>query len=302
MSLFILPLLVTAHSTLGFIFGIQSGRPGWFSALQAPGFVVMAGISGIGLLIVITAIVRHMLHLEQIIGEGAFRWLGNFVWILVLLYSYFVIAEELTTSYAGAAKERAYVHEVVWGAYANLFWTVVFALGITFAIFFIQFVRHTVSIGWSIVGGLVVNVAAVLKRFLIVVPSQTHGMLIDYPEGWYRPSWVEICVILGLVALATLLFSTFVKLFPIVPAVAHPDPKAAGPASGQSFRMALAVSCFLIGLGLATFGFLISARVGTRPAADPLVPFSPVLFILGVMITCCTGAVYETLPRSADRV
>ena len=36
LSIFILPLLITAHSTLGFIFGIQSSRPGWYSALQAP--------------------------------------------------------------------------------------------------------------------------------------------------------------------------------------------------------------------------------------------------------------------------
>jgi len=33
LALTILPLLVVAHSTLGFIFGIQSGRPGWYSAL-----------------------------------------------------------------------------------------------------------------------------------------------------------------------------------------------------------------------------------------------------------------------------
>src|SRR3989338_6413652 len=52
LSIFILPLLITAHSTLGFIFGIQSSRPGWYSALMAPGFVIMAGISGTGFILI----------------------------------------------------------------------------------------------------------------------------------------------------------------------------------------------------------------------------------------------------------
>ncbi|MBC8231291.1 polysulfide reductase NrfD, partial [bacterium] len=61
----ILPLLVTAHSTLGFIFGLQVARPGWFSALQAPGFVILAGVSGVGLLIVIVAILRRLMGAKE---------------------------------------------------------------------------------------------------------------------------------------------------------------------------------------------------------------------------------------------
>src|SRR3989337_1802235 len=54
LSLFIIPLLVIAHSTLGFVFGLQVGAFGWYGAFQPPEFVVLAGVSGIGLLIVIT--------------------------------------------------------------------------------------------------------------------------------------------------------------------------------------------------------------------------------------------------------
>ncbi len=57
----IVPLLVTAHSTLGFVFGLQIGRPGWHSALQAPAFVLLAGVSGVGLLLVLAAVVRGAL-------------------------------------------------------------------------------------------------------------------------------------------------------------------------------------------------------------------------------------------------
>src|SRR3990172_4827719 len=42
LAIAIVPLLVVAHSTLGFVFGLQVGRPGWYSALQAPSFVLLA--------------------------------------------------------------------------------------------------------------------------------------------------------------------------------------------------------------------------------------------------------------------
>jgi molybdopterin-containing oxidoreductase family membrane subunit len=104
LAIAIVPLLVTAHSSLGFIFGLQVGRPGWFSSLQAPEFVVLAGVSG----------------------------------------------------------------------------------------------------------------AAVVKRYLIVVPSQTHGTSIPYGIGSYSPTWVEYSVVVGIFALGTLLYIIFIKVFPIM--------------------------------------------------------------------------------------
>ncbi len=297
MSIFILPLLVTAHSTLGFIFGIQAGRPGWFSALQAPAFVVMAGVSGIGVLIVIAAILRRALHLEEQIRLGAFRLLGNMLWVLVAVYGYFMIAEELTMSYAASAKERAFTHEVVLGHYAGLFWTVVGSLVLALGILFVQFVTHRTSIGGAVVAGLLVNVAAVLKRYLLVVPSQTHGMLLPYREGSYAPSWVELGVVLGLVALGCILYIMFVKVFPIVPVVGRGKTFAAPvdePLGRSRLRVALTALSLVFGFCFSVVGFALSARVGTKVYLDPLVPFSPVLFITGVIMIFYSAAVYET--------
>jgi Ni/Fe-hydrogenase subunit HybB-like protein len=62
-----------------------------------------------------------------------------------------------------------------------------------------------------------VNVAAIGKRVLIVLPSQTHGMLLPYLPGSYVPAWVELSVIAGLFALGTLLYIGTIKIFPILP-------------------------------------------------------------------------------------
>ncbi|MFQ5990006.1 MAG: hypothetical protein ACE5K9_08840, partial [Candidatus Methylomirabilales bacterium] len=59
------------------------------------------------------------------------------------------------------------------------------------------------------------------KRILIVVPSQTHGTLLPYGTGVYSPSWVEYSVILGLLALGALLYTLFMKVFPIMEIPEH---------------------------------------------------------------------------------
>lgn len=161
----------------------QGGRPGWFSALQAPDFVVLAGCSGIGMLLILTAAVRRNLGLRGIIGIEAFRFLANFQWILVLIYLYFMAVEELTANYAAGRAESHLAHEMVWGVYAPVFWTVVICFLLALLIGFIQFAAKTLSIAWSVTAAVLVNIAAILKRFLIVVPSRTHGKLLPYGDG-----------------------------------------------------------------------------------------------------------------------
>jgi molybdopterin-containing oxidoreductase family membrane subunit len=300
LALFVLPLLVTAHSTLGFVFGIQGGRPGWYSALQAPSFVVLAGCSGIGMLIVVAAIVRATGHAADVLGQAAFRLLGNVLWVLTLAYLYFMVVEELTANYAATRAETHVAHEVVVGRYGALFWTVVLCLGLTLLIGFAQFALRRVSVGWLVAAGLLVNVAAVVKRFLIVVPSQTEGLLLPWERGSYVPTWVELRVVIGLFALAALLYVAFTRVFPIIPLSHVPVPAAAADARDarrrELQRRVLFVVTLALGLCMAVGGFLLCLRVGTLPHLDPVVPYSPVVFILGVMATFYSAAVFETLP------
>lgn len=304
LSLAILPLLLMEKSTLGLIFGIQGGRPGWYSALQAPGFVVLAGISGLGVLVVLAALVRWALDLGEALPRAGFRMLGNFTWVLTFIYLYFMILEEVTANYAASAADVGVAHEVVFGAYSPVFWTVVATLVIPLILLFIQFVRGTSSIALVVISGLLVNVAAMLKRYLIVVPSQTHGSLLPYPVGHYVPNGNEVAVILGLMALGALMITFFVKVFPIVP-LGRLAPGAEAPSPEPTGRRVVRIAAFsftlLLGLSLAVVGFAASARVGTSPDADPAIPFAPVLFILGLMVTFYSAVVYEVFPGPGAR-
>ena len=216
LALAILPLLVVAHSSLGFVFGLQVGRPGWFGTLQAPAFVVLAGVSGIGHLIVMAAMIRKIVKAENRIGLDAFAWLGRFLMLLLVAYLYFVVVEVLTTIYQSSVAEQKLSEVLLTGRYAWIFWGSIASLVIPLiGLAWMSITTHW-KISWLVTAGVLVNAGAVGKRYLIVVPSETHGQLLPYGIGSYTPTWVELAVAVGLFSLGTLLVALFMKLFPII--------------------------------------------------------------------------------------
>ncbi len=216
LALGILPLLVIAHSTLGLVFGLMGGRPGWFSALQAPGFVVLAGVSGIGHIIVLAALLRWSLGLRDQPEMAAFRWLGQALLVLGIIYIYFTIVEMVTAGYAGREHEQRLAKLVLVGYYAPFFWTGMGALGLAIGLLASQALSGRWSIPLLVASGILANVTAVAKRLIIVVPSLTHGSLLPYGIGMYIPTWVEGAIIAGLMGLGALTILLFMKAFPIM--------------------------------------------------------------------------------------
>ncbi len=217
LAIAILPLLVTAHSTLGFVFGLQVGRPGWFSALQAPAFVVLAGVSGLGVLIVITAIARRTLPgAREHLGVDVFRFLGNLLLVAALIYLYFTVADVLTGIYTGHEQEAMLTRSLLYGRWAGIFWLSVASLAFAAVLLGWCYLKGIEAIWPRVLAGVVVNIGAIGKRILIVVPSLTSGGLLPYGEGSYRPTWVEIAIITGLFSLGALIYIVTAKLFPVL--------------------------------------------------------------------------------------
>jgi Ni/Fe-hydrogenase subunit HybB-like protein len=374
----IMPLLVTAHSTLGFVFGLQVGRPGWFGALQAPAFVIMAGISGVGMLLIIAAILRRVLGLKKQLPEAIFKWLGTLMLVLILAYLYFMVVDWLTATYAGDQHEVRVTQALLIGEYAWLFWGaattllisagvlitgylpipqfvfqprfqrsasrlarlaglaalggvvllasqvvpatqkaslglpqstpqwllwIVVVLGLLAILFYLPVLCRS-AIARGVVTGLLVNLAAIIKRYLIVVPSQTHGTLLPYNIGYYRPTWVEYSIILGLFALGTLIYVGFVKTFPILEVEIE---EKSEPPLEELTRVRI-TSRGLLAWGMVVFGFALqgisyfylAAPLGVpvnESFSNPRLPFAPTLFILGVMTVFLAAVVYELIPE-----
>lgn len=218
MSILVVPLVVVALSTEGLVFGIQVGRPGWFGSLQGPDFLALAAASGLANLIVLAVIVRRVIHDEdQLIKPVVFRWLGGLLLVATAVSVYFQIVEIFTLLYATPGGERQLADALLRGPYAWIFWPSLLLIGCGLLLLVLQAARRKWNIGSLVVASVLISTAALMERYLTVIPSQTHGMMLPYEPGSYFPTWIEFAVVAGLFALGALLIGLFMKVFPIVP-------------------------------------------------------------------------------------
>jgi molybdopterin-containing oxidoreductase family membrane subunit len=99
------------------------------------------------------------------------------------------------------------------GAYAPLFWTMVFCnFVIPFPILAIKRLR---TITGCVIASSLIVVGMWLERFLIIVPSLARKHL---PYSWssYRPQPVEIMITVATFAAMVLLYALFAKAVPII--------------------------------------------------------------------------------------
>lgn len=300
LSLTMFPFIIAAYSTLGFVFGTQGGRPGWFGALRAPSMLIVAGISGIGLLMALAGILKLTLGARDSIPDRLFSALGKTLVVLISVFFYILVVETLTERYAGREAEMRVSNAILLGAYAPVFWSMLAAFVVALGMLLLQFLRRKPMVPAMIFVGLLLNVAAVLRRFLVVVPAQTHGHYLDYEPGIYVPNAIEFSVIAGVLGIGILAFVVFMRTFPIIPLHAYYgrmrsrlDPE---PNRHSLLRLTLTTLTLVVGLSLTAFGLAMSARVGTEAFLDPVVAYSPVLFIIGIVMTIYSAAVYVIVP------
>lgn len=210
-------VVMLSGGVVPWIFGLLPSRPGWFSALAGPYFLTAAISSAIAAVIVVSAILRRVFHWQEHIRADIFSGLGTFLGILTLFYIYLILAEQLTMRYAAPISEFLISVKVLEGEFAVIFWPMLL-LGffIPAVTLIVQGVRPKwFSLTRTVVASTLIIIAFWVKRFLIVVPSLLRPLL-PFPEGSYSPSWVEWSIIVGILALAVLLYIIFLKIFPIL--------------------------------------------------------------------------------------
>lgn len=217
LALFILPIMVSVHTVVSWVYGLLPARPGWYNPFFGPYFTTAAVASGIALIIVIAAIFRRIFRLKEYIRPDIFRGLGNFLAVVVVIYLYFMIAEQVTVRYAGPTAEWAVSQELLLGSFAWIYWpTVILGLTVPFFILFVQAINPNIfGLGRTVFASLLVVITLWVKRVIVIVPSLLHQHL-PFPLGTYIPTWVEWSLILGTYAVGVLLYTAFVKLFPIL--------------------------------------------------------------------------------------
>lgn len=211
-AIVIIPLAVSVHSVLAFLFGVTS-RPGWDSTILAPYFVVAAMFSGVATVILVTAAFRWAYHLEEYIEEKHFKYLAYIMMVLGAGYGYFMFSEYLTEGYKMHHGTGSVVELLVTGRLAWAMW-LFGGGGLIFPILIVA-LPWTRNVFGITVASVAVIAAMWLKRFLIVVPSLAQPLMPSDVVVYY-PSRVEIAITVGAAAAIPLLMMLFFRIFPII--------------------------------------------------------------------------------------
>ena len=212
MSVAILAIAVSVHSVVAYDFSM-SIAPTWHSTIFAPYFVVGAIFSGIAALVLVMAVLRRTMRLEEYLRETHFANLSKLLLLMSLVWLYFTFSEHLTTWYGNQPGEMRVLAVRESGLYGILFWTMV---ACNFVVPFILLgISKLRSIPTIAISSATVIVGMWLERFLIVVPPLATPHLAA-AEGTYVPSWVELSITVGTFAAMALLYLLFVKVVPII--------------------------------------------------------------------------------------
>jgi Ni/Fe-hydrogenase subunit HybB-like protein len=228
MALAIIPIAVSVHTIVSFDFSMAI-VPMWHSTIFGPYFVAGAIFSGIAALIIVMALIRKLLRLEDYLTPLHFQNLGKLLLTMSLLWGYFVFNERLTTWYGNEPHEMNVLQSTQTGEYAPLFWAMVLC---NFVIPFpLLTIRRLRGITATVVASCGVVIGMWLERFLIIVPSLSRKAT-SYSWGSYLPQWPELVIMAASFAAMALLYLLFSKFIPIISiwelkVGEHPELKAA---------------------------------------------------------------------------
>ncbi|MBI3326443.1 MAG: polysulfide reductase NrfD [Nitrospinae bacterium] len=206
-----LPLAVMLHSVTAWILGLVKARPGWFSPLLAPLFVVSATVSGVALVILVVVLCRRLLKLA--IEVRVITQLGTILALLIPALGYFLFSELLTVTFSKEPAGLDVFRMMIAGQYAFVFWgNLVLGLLVPLILLVVPNTRTEAGIG---VAAALVVLGVLAERWNIVITSLFHRNL-PYPPGSYALTWVEYSLVFGVYALGILVFMLLAKLFPLV--------------------------------------------------------------------------------------
>jgi Ni/Fe-hydrogenase subunit HybB-like protein len=295
MSLLMLPALAMPLFALAVLFTVRPGRPTSVVVAETVAFTLASAAVGLGLLVIAAALVGALAAPRSGLASRGFARLGRALLMVDALTVLAVVMAEIVGLAAREPAATACARALLGAAYGPMFWGEVGLFLLASLLLWQAAIRRRLRPGVVVIASVLSIVAVYGQRHLALVPWQTHGLPLPYPPGSYVPTWLEIEVVAGIVALALLLLIPSVKLIPFAPRAY--DEKVV-PAPGRDVRRTLVtLAWFGLGLGVAGAGLALSARAGTEAYLDPAIFGSPVVFVLGLLIVATTGAVYELWPE-----
>ncbi len=212
-SIAIIPIFLSVHSIVSWDFAVTI-QPRWHSTIFAPYFVIGAVYSGLAALSSILVIVRRGMRLQEFLRAEHFDALGKLVMIAGMFWAYLWFAGFLVEWYGKDPVIRELIREEVTGHLAPLFYLQMVANLLPIGLLVFRKVRTTPA--WLLMATLLVNVGMFTERALIVIGNLQRNHM-PFNWGTYRPTWVEISIVVMTFAGFALLYTLFSRIIPFVP-------------------------------------------------------------------------------------
>ena len=225
LSALALPAAVLVHSVTAWIFGLQIARIGWHSALMAPIFIASALDSGLALLILVLAALEKASDYKP--ESSLYAKLGGLLAVFVAVDAFFVFSEMLTAAYPGEEGAAAVLGLLFSGPLSAFFWVqVLLGLAVPFALLAradsrARKSRVLLASVLVVLGVFCKRIWLLFSAFLVPLVDGAPGVTLGqfaaggnparFPDIWaaagsYAPTWVELTVFLGIIALGALGF------------------------------------------------------------------------------------------------
>ncbi len=199
MAILIIPLAVSVHTVVSWIFGMTL-QPMWHTTILGPYFVIGAIYSGIATIIIAMAVIRKVFHLEGYLKPLHFNYLGLLLVVFNVLWLYFTLAEYLTTGYQSVIPENAVLQSKWSGDFALVFWGMIASMAAAFAVIVFprlipegrmpSLVFRRVAVGTAVLLGIVV-----IASWLITGASAQVGA--GLPDGFRFAIPALVLLLLG---------------------------------------------------------------------------------------------------------
>jgi molybdopterin-containing oxidoreductase family membrane subunit len=207
--------------------------PGWHATIFAPYFVAGAIFSGVGMVITLAVPIRKIFHLEAYLTTKHFDALAKLCLLTSLIVLYAYLTEFFMAWYSGEEIERtAFWSGRLFGNYWWATWTMLVCNGLVPIMLWFKRVRHSIPALFVI--SLFINIGMWFERFVIIITSLSHEFE-PFAWGVYRPSVVEMSIVIGSFGWFSFWFLLFTRL---IPPVAVAELKEVLPAPMRNSRPA----------------------------------------------------------------
>jgi molybdopterin-containing oxidoreductase family membrane subunit len=205
------PLVLSVHSVVSFDFAV-SQLPGWHTTIFPPYFVAGAIFSGFAMVNTLAIPAREIWGLKNFITMRHLENMNKIILLTGSMVGYAYAMEFFIAWYSGAMYEQFAFVNRAFGQHWWAYWIMVSCNVITPQIFWFKAARTSIPIMFT--AAIFVNIGMWFERFVIILSLEQDFL----PSSWayFKPTWVDVCTLIGSFGLFMTLFMLFIRYLPVV--------------------------------------------------------------------------------------